>query len=369
MGSYISEFSTTQRLRNPSTARFSEQSMDLSMAKLDARSFYGEYHGHKLEQLEQLIPAVRNDGRGRRRGIIFLVGDSTLDNKHWLGREIEPACNGYEHCLQPAHSTPDVAYWINRECEDRGLRGSFCCVNAAIEESTLGLRAGDALLPHDTVVQRHIDETDVLVCSCGGNDIALRPTVWTAISMVALLMCPMWLIRSGWAPGLGHFIRLFRDQTKSFVQRLIAHRKPRLVVVCMLYYLDKLPGGSWADYTLQKLGYDTDPEKLQLVMRQVYHHATRRIQLDCGTPCEAVPLYEALDGNTSSDYVQRVEPSSKGGLKMAKLILNRLLPALGSDASGQQARGSTAVRPPGTHDVREPPVVQVMPKAVHLGSG
>jgi len=338
------------------------------MAKLDARTFYGEYHGHKIEHLEQLIPAVRNDG-GRSRGIIFLVGDSTLDNKHWLDRETKPACNGYEHCLQPARSIPDVAYWCNRECEDRGLRGLLCCVNAAIEESTLGLRAGNVLLPQDTVVQRHINETDVLVCSCGGNDIALRPTIWTGISMVALLMCPKWLIRTGWAPGLGHFIRLFRDQTKAFVQRLIAQRKPQLVIVCMLYYLDKHPGGSWADGTLQKLGYDTDPDKLQLVMRQVYEHATRQIKLDCGTPCETVPLYEALDGNSSSDYVQRVEPSSQGGLKMAKLIFDRLVSSLGSDASHQQVEGSSAVRPPGANTVREAPVIQAMPQAVHLRPG
>jgi len=216
------------------------------------------------------------------------------------------------------------------------------------------------------VVQRHIDETDVLVCSCGGNDIALRPTVWTGISMVALLMCPKWLIQSGWAPGLGHFIRLFRDQTKAFVQRLIAQRKPRLVIVCMLYYLDKNAGGSWADFTLQKLGYNTDPDKLQLVMRQIYDRATSQIELDCGTPCEAVALYEALDGNTSDDYVQRVEPSSQGGLKMAKLLVDRLVSSLGSDSSRQQVKGSSAVRLAGADAMREAPVIQAMPEAVHL---
>ena len=30
----------------------------------------------------------------------------------------------------------------------------------------------------------------------------------------------------------------------------------------MLYFLDEQPGGSWADGTLQALGYDTNPDKL-----------------------------------------------------------------------------------------------------------
>ena len=36
----------------------------------------------------------------------------------------------------------------------------------------------------------------------------------------------------------------------------------------MLYFLDEKPGGSWADGTLKALGYDSNPEKLQTVMRR-----------------------------------------------------------------------------------------------------
>ena len=87
------------------------------------------------------------------------------------------------------------------------------------------------------------------------------------------------------------------------------------------------PGGSWADGTLKLLGYDTHPEKLQLIMRIVYERAIATLQIE-GTAVIPVPLYEALDGKTTSDYAARVEPSSQGGSKMAKLVLERLRAAL-----------------------------------------
>ena len=40
--------------------------------------FYSEYHGHPVSDLEVLLPALRP------RAVTWLVGDSSLDNKHWL---------------------------------------------------------------------------------------------------------------------------------------------------------------------------------------------------------------------------------------------------------------------------------------------
>merc|ERR1719240_599245 len=101
----------------------------------------------------------------------------------------------------------------------------------------------------------------------------------------------------------------------------------------MLYFLDERAGGSWADFTLEKLGYNKDPEKLQLIMREVYRRGVSRITLD-GVPVIPVPLYEALDGKDTNDYVARVEPSAQGARKMAKLIVDRLEPAIQGAAPG-----------------------------------
>ena len=114
----------------------------------------------------------------------------------------------------PQAQVADVAYWVNRELERRGLASQLACVNTAVEESTLADRAGENMLAQDLFVHEHIEAEDTLVVSVGGNDVALRPSVKTAISMLMLTRSPVSLIRSGWAPGSSHFVHLFREQVR-----------------------------------------------------------------------------------------------------------------------------------------------------------
>ena len=61
-------------------------------------SFYGCYYGHPIEQLTTLCEQLQLNGCTTR---IFLVGDSSLDNKYWFGQGWADACNGYERILAP----------------------------------------------------------------------------------------------------------------------------------------------------------------------------------------------------------------------------------------------------------------------------
>lgn len=54
---------------------------------VDAVSFYTHYHGHPLESLARLVRHFRS----KNRRILWLVGDSSLDNKHWLFEEDKQA--------------------------------------------------------------------------------------------------------------------------------------------------------------------------------------------------------------------------------------------------------------------------------------
>ena len=56
--------------------------------------------------------------------IIYLIGDSTLDNKAWFFDQAE-AVNGYERILKPPFSRKDVAYCLNKELVTRGLGDRF----------------------------------------------------------------------------------------------------------------------------------------------------------------------------------------------------------------------------------------------------
>lgn len=72
-----------------------------------------------------------------------------------------------------------------------------------------------------------------------------------------------------------------------------------------------------------QLGYNTDPSHLQQVIRKIFEQGTSKISIP-GTTVLPIPMYEALDGKDTGDYVQRVEPSIQGGRKMAAQFLSRI---------------------------------------------
>mmetsp|Transcript_4694 Transcript_4694/g.14647 ORF Transcript_4694/g.14647 Transcript_4694/m.14647 type:complete len:342 (+) Transcript_4694:56-1081(+) len=324
---------------------------------VDSAAFYSEYYGHPIGLLSAVHGSLRSQGKD---SIIFLVGDSSLDNKHWFSRE-EPAVNGYERILKPPSSKCDVAYHLNRALAERAPRRA--CVNAAVEATTLSDRSWGGLLAHDRFVRDNLTRDDVLVVSVGGNDIALAPVLCTCLNIVPLLCfqacCPAAVVDAcacacppdiyaggsldggccccglpgclagtlcGWPPGLGYFVDLFGNRVRAYVSRLVATTKPKLVVLCMIYYLDVRGRGSWADATLKLLGYDCAPSLLQHAIRLVYEFGTKRVRLP-GTTVLPFPLFAVLDGSDARDYVERVEPSVVGGAKIANALADVILAA------------------------------------------
>ena len=62
--------------------------------------------------------------------------------------------------------------------------------------------------------------------------------------------------------------------------------------------------------------------RIQSLIRSLYKHATCNITIEGVEDTIALPLFETLDGKRSEEYVQRVEPSSLGGEKLASAIIN-----------------------------------------------
>jgi len=311
---------------------------------IDSSDFYAEYHGHTIEHLELLTSFFR--GRKGNEGIIFLAGDSSLDNKFWF-KGTAAAVNGYEDILSPARSKKDVAYWMNEQAVKRG--SAMATINCSVEESSVGTRACGRLLPQDAFVRDNIQASDVLVVSVGGNDIALKPNVCTIVNMLLLMCCTTTACIErtscgcalpcddcccgfgagcasfplGCPPGLGYFIHLFSTRIQAYLNNMTSKQRPKKILVCMIYYPDELATGGWADGTLSILGYNSNPRKLQAMIRHVFRLASQKIVVP-GTEVIAVPLFAALDGSISKDYECRVEPSAQGGNKMARLIFDGL---------------------------------------------
>merc|ERR1712194_557965 len=224
----------------------------------------------------------------------------------------------------------------------------------AVEATLLADRA-EGLLPQDHFIHDHITPEDYLVVSIGGNDIALGPSACTIANMLTMVRCTSKsclrscgcgflccggllggkVTRTGclgcfrslfgfvWPPGIGYFVDLFGNAVQNYVLRVLGDKRPKKVLVCMIYFLDE-QGTSWADRTLDALDYNENPGRLQEAIRVVFRLATQRISIP-GTEVIAFPLFDVLDGKDSTDYVSRVEPSPSGGEKMAKALMTTLL--------------------------------------------
>mmetsp|Transcript_2105 Transcript_2105/g.5279 ORF Transcript_2105/g.5279 Transcript_2105/m.5279 type:complete len:108 (-) Transcript_2105:66-389(-) len=70
--------------------------------------------------------------------------------------------------------------------------------------------------------------------------------------------------------------------------------------------------------------YDLSPQRLQAAIRRVFEVGTSRVRIE-GTEVVAFPLFRVLDGSDTNDYVERVEPSSQGGAKMARALMDAVL--------------------------------------------
>ena len=311
----------------------------MRMSKISSSSFYNEFYGHKIEHLDALLPMLRESSDA----IIWTAGDSSLDNKYWF-RDRRPSVGAYQDILDPPISVCDVTYWLNAISQQQdGPR--LVAINGAVEATTLNERSF-TLRPQDIFIRDNLARNDILVVSIGGNDIAMAPTPCTICSMIGLLSLPIACLEHacscatcpvddacwGCGPSLlscacafppctGYFRHMFGVRTQKYIQALTRKTKPKMILVCMIYYPDEAIIPSWAGMALEALRYNSFPAKLQLMIRKTFELATSRIDI-AGTDVIPVPLFTVLDGKQSEDFVARVEPSAIGGGKMARFILD-----------------------------------------------
>lgn len=315
--------------------------------RINASRFYSEYHGHPVEDLEDLLPALRESSDE----LIWTAGDSSLDNKYWF-QDVRSAVGSYGQVLDPPIMNTDVTYWLNYLAEERandrnGEGTRFAAINTAVEATTVNERTRK-LRAQDVFLRDNIRPEDTLVVSIVGNDIAMAPMPCTICSILSLVNMPITCLESSscicatppcdehccgcgpvamascacaFPPCLGYINHLFGTRVQKYIEQLTATTKPRRILVCMIYFPDENPIPSWAGMALKSLGYDQNPETLQYVIRKVFSEATSKIRIP-STEVIPVPLFRVLDGKVSEDYVARVEPSSQGGRKMAEYLLN-----------------------------------------------
>lgn len=323
----------------------------------DCYSFYREYHGHTVPDLQALLFHLKKNRPDV--SVIYLAGDSSLDNKHWVTDkfghpkpgEFLPGVNGYENALVNKGKRgytrdlmlPDVAYFMNKKLTSE-MNNNLVCVNCAVEESTTADRLHWTSHQQDIFVQENLSRNDILVVSVGGNDIALKSTMTTKWRMATGVLyekvANMFGFRNdsedvsgtvSW--GMVSLMEdIFYEGVKNFVEHLCAFTKPKMVVVNMIYFLDEnAEGDGWANGVLKFLQYDTQPGLLQRLIRVAFENATKKIKVE-GTKIVPFALFDVLDGQDTEDYIARVEPSQQGGRKMADALVTRITQELAKES-------------------------------------
>jgi hypothetical protein len=292
---------------------------------MNSVNFYSNYYGHRVQYIKKLhehIKTIIPNG-----SIVYLAGDSSLDNKHYtLSSPWVTAINNYESILNPPLMTQDICYHLN-SCIINNSNlfnlSNYSVINCAVEEATVGSKKY-GLNVQDKFIQNNITPDDILIVSIGGNDLALHPSISTMYNMLKL----MWFNSKDYikrypsnAWGMQHFVDLFKNETTNYIKQLISKKKPKLVIICSIYYPDKTINNSWADSVLNKLDYNRDPEKLQLIIDHIHNEAISNIKIK-NVNIKYFAMSSVLDGSSTNDYVGRVEPSSIGGKKIANGLIN-----------------------------------------------
>lgn len=166
--------------------------------KVSARAYYSEFHGHRVRDLENVLPVLR----AKSSRLIWTAGDSSLDNKYWVEEEAS-AIGAYKDVLEPARSIQDVTYWLNYHCQNskkKSPRKQTAAINAAVEATTLNERTFQ-LRPQDIFLRDNIQADDVLIVSIGGNDIAMKPCPCTIASIGSIVCMPKQVVQKGFSFG------------------------------------------------------------------------------------------------------------------------------------------------------------------------
>jgi len=283
--------------------------------------FYGNFFGHEVGDLETVwttvVQAAERGTDPRRGPVVFLLGDSTLDNKAWV-KEYAPALNGYEAVLDPPMMREDVGYHLNRRLADT----PWVAINCAVEASLLATSL-DYLSAHDLFVTRHISDRDAVVVSIGANDIAMSRTgIMGTILVNMLRQYTAHQIRTypEVHQAMASLVSHYRDGVQEYTKRVLNGTRPMKVVICMVYYPDmSATEFSWAADVLDDMDYDADPTRLQALIDVLFLLATSNIHIP-GVEVVPFPMATVLDGKNTSDYAHRVEPSSQGGAKLAAAL-------------------------------------------------
>lgn len=316
------------------------------MSKINTKDFYSKFDGHKIIDLNNIIGPLRSyNEQNKNRSVIFLAGDSSLDNKHWpFNDPIEKLLcnkqpiNGYESVLEGDNCVPDVAYQINQTLIENELNNEYVCINTAIEATKLEQRfdmdSKVRLLEQDQFICDNITNDDILIVSVSGNDLALGPTAEIVEDMrkyVKAFEDKNYKEQNDLFGETGIFYGLFVNKMSEYIKKLCSKKNPKKVIICMIYFVSISffknlgSGWHWAKKTIDIFKYTSNPDILKSFIKKCHELIKINYLINSGINIfESCPLYEVLNELDNTLYLSGVEPSIIGGKLMAERFVDQI---------------------------------------------
>lgn len=275
-------------------------------------AFYAGSCGHRVSHLRLIFEGLQNAKNQSKPNVkkyhrltIWLVGDSTLDNKLMVDPfMLRPALNDFDLVLRPPISTPDVEYFLNALIVESD-RDMFA-LNCAVGTSNLAQRKGLSLLPQDKFVRDHIHAEDVLVVSISGHDAALEKS-WLALVAILFTSREKIANRPLDSRPIQTLVTQFGSKLRAYIEKLVSKTKPSLLVVCMIYFSEIK-------------NHIPNRTKQHAVIRQVYKHAVEENCVFKDITTAPLLLFNAIDGKESRRYKKNISPTQLGGEILSKAI-------------------------------------------------
>lgn len=307
-----------------------------AMKKCTGEQYAEEHYGHKKEHLEALIALQK---RSLNKNIIYFAGDSALDNKYWLKNKAErqPAVNDLDKFFEDNKCIPDVEYWLNYYLDS--AKQNFAAVNTAVEEARIydykdktSSQKAEVKMTSE-LIRNNITQNDYLVVNVGGNDVLLANEPRKKEEFKKLFSSN----QAEKEAAMKFFVNFIRDDTQAMISaELVSEQKPKGVVICTFYMPSwDADASSWSE-TVKLL--DGKEEEFLSFAQKIHTEAVSQIRIT-GTQIIPLPLYEHLTGKDFGDYVDRVEPSSQGGKKMAKAIYDKIFIQQKQDKNAKKNQG------------------------------
>lgn len=278
------------------------------------------------------------------KGLVFLLGDSSFDNKHYFQEDkaVAPPGSLYEKIFVGENMRRDVSYQLSKHLAEQRVGSKnmwYESVNCAVEATSYGSRNFYTIADNkfidteeptfsdqDLIVRDSVTKNDIVALQLGGNDYYIGP-VRKMIEKIGAQRAfdPQEIF------NIGKY--LFADSAIRYLEKLFTKEKPRMVILGA-YYRTIYQEPAFLD--LAKLFKQVNPADhpstegpdqdymwayVSKVLKDLVKNDLKHLKEWKNTKFVVADfLLEANVGLEDGDISHGVEPTIQGGNKMGKYL-------------------------------------------------